>query len=340
MNLVESYLHANRQRFDLRRYGLDDGVSCLVLTPRFRASRHVVFLVMPRNAGEPALVAKVARLPGASASLEREASNLRALEALIPDDDMAAPRLLAFDSVGEWPLLLETALTGPLLTPEVIRARHDDACRAVLDWLLRLHGKRAEAVDYERLIDAPLRRFAAVFPLTRDERMLLERTWELTLPLTQTPLPVFMEHGDLSHPNIVWRRDGRIGVIDWELADPNGLPAQDLFFFLTYAGFASADAGNTGDYTGAFRQTFFGAGAWALPLVEAYASAVGLSSPQLTALFVACWARYVVGLLDRLEDVPASGDVVPEETAAWLRNNRYSVLWRYAVDHVDELGWV
>jgi len=38
--------------------------------------------------------------------------------------------------------------------------------------------------------------------------------------------------------------------------------------------------------------------------------------------------------------VPASGDVVPEETAAWLRNNRYSVLWRYAVDHVDELGWV
>lgn len=340
MNLVATYLRAHRQRLQLERYGLGVASSSLVLTPRFRASRHVVFLVMPEGGSAPALVAKVARLPGASASLEREAENLRLVEALNPEDAGGAPRLLAFDSVDGWPLLLETALVGPLMTPDSIRARREASCSAVLKWLLRLHdgGRAAALVDFTAAVDAPLRRFADTFPLAGDEAELLERTRALAAPLAAARLPAVLEHGDLSHPNIVWLDDRRVGVIDWELASAGGLPAHDLFFFLSYAGFASFNAGKTGDYTGAFARTFFSADAWAYPYIESYAHALRLSPEQLTGLFVVCWARYLTGLIDRLEGV-VTGGRVPDETAAWLRANRYFALWRYAVEHVESLAW-
>ncbi len=84
MNSVLTFLHSNRQRLDLARYGATAQLSSIVLTPRFRASSHVVFLVMARGRSEPLLVAKVPRLANATASIEREVAGLRAVQSLRP----------------------------------------------------------------------------------------------------------------------------------------------------------------------------------------------------------------------------------------------------------------
>jgi hypothetical protein len=184
-----------------------------------------------------------------------------------------------------------------------------------------------------------LRYFEDVFPLSAEEKRLLERTTELVTPLGEMSLPLVFEHGDLCHPNIFLLKDGGAGVVDWELAEPFGLPTYDLFFFLTYATFAWYRAHSAGNYLPAFRLAFFGHEAWARPYVETYAGQLRLPSDALTPLFVLCWARYVVSLLIRLNGAEHPPGRLGSETVAWLRANRYYTLWQHTVTHVNELDW-
>jgi aminoglycoside phosphotransferase (APT) family kinase protein len=135
-----------------------------------------------------------------------------------------------------------------------------------------------------------------------------------------------VEHGDLSHPNLIRLSDGRLGVVDWELAEPRGLPLHDLLVFLAYALSATTHARTTDEHLAAFRG-FFTAD-WPRLAVASYSAALGLERELLPALFVACWARYTAALLARL--APAR-DPAPE-LRNWLRGNRYFRYWRQAVE--------
>jgi hypothetical protein len=130
--------------------------------------------------------------------------------------------------------------------------------------------------------------------------------------------------------------DARLGVVDWELAAPQGLPAYDLFFFLTYVAFAKGNARTNAHYLAAFQAAFFDPTAWARPWVRRYADALQLPEHWLTPLFVVAWLRYMAGLVGRLG--PGEGRL-GRETAMWLRENRYYALWRYAARHAHALRW-
>lgn len=341
MNTVLTFLEANRQRLALERYGVPQQLSCVVVTPRFRASSHVVFLILARGRPEPLLVAKVPRLAGASIGVEREVANLRAVQALRADGFDSIPRVVAFEEYHDRPILVETALTGRPMDPSTVRRDLTGCCQAVIDWLAEVQrpARAARAIWFERLVERPLRSFEAIFPLASEEMEALQRTWELVAPLRDADLPLVFEHGDLSHPNLMLLRDGGLGVVDWELAEPEGLPAYDLFFFLTYAAFALRNARSNGDYLAAFHQAFFGRSAWARPYVAAYARQLHLAPGLLTPLFVLCWARYLTSLLLRLGDAARPQGRLEPATATWLRANRYYALWRHAVAHAGELEW-
>ena len=47
-----------------------------------------------------------------------------------------------------------------------------------------------------------------------------------------TPLPSFWVHGDFTPWNLKWSGDLSLMALDWEEAQPNGLPLQDLFHYL------------------------------------------------------------------------------------------------------------
>lgn len=344
MNTILTFLETNRRRLDLERYGAPGRLSCVIVTPRFRASSHVVFLVLAAGRPDPVLVAKVPRLAGAAVSVEREVANLRAVQSIRAEGFDSIPRVVAFEEYRGRPVLVETALTGRPMDPATVRRDRAGCCDAVTGWLAGVQQPaRVPAGDdpgwFERLVERPLHHFAAVFPLSDEETRLLERTWELVAPLRDARLPLVFEHGDLSHPNILLLKDGGPGVIDWELAEPRGLPAYDLFFFLTYAAFAVGNAHASGDYLSAFRSAFFGRAAWARPYVAAYAGRLGLPPETITPLFVLCWARYIASLLLRLGDAGQPDGQLGPDTATWLRANRYYALWRHTVAHVGELEW-
>ena len=336
MNGVLNFLESNRERLALDRYGVGKPISWLMVTPRFRASRHVVFLILDRATSEPALVVKVPRLSGHNRQVEREAANLRSAGAVYAE---GIPQVIACEPYGDRTILVETALQGEPMGPTMVRRRPAECCRRMLHWLRG--GEIVQNSDdwFERLIEQPLEQFASRFPLTAKEQRCLRATREVIEPLRGSGIPLVLEHGDLSHPNLLMLPDGQIGVIDWELAQPRGLPAQDLFFFLTYVALARAKADTWKAQAGAFDAAFFGPEPWASPYIADYARAFDLPGGILPALFIACWVRRVAGLVNRLDGESDGCDTLSVETAAWIRQDRYYRLWNHALGRVGEMAW-
>lgn len=340
MNVAAAYLERNWERLGLPSPDASDRLVWVAVTPRFRASAHVVFMALADGSPDPVLVAKVSRLPGGADTLLREAENLRAVQAARAGGFDSVPRLVAEDDVADSRLLVETGLAGRVLSAAMVRRRPQACAEALLAWLTELHSAtlRVPADDddvFDRLVVQPLRDLARWLPPGSGADVLVALTAELVRPLRELAVPLVMEHGDLSAPNILVSRSGELGVVDWELAQPRGLPAQDLYFGLTYLAFARAGAARPAEYLAAFHGAFFGPDAWAAPYVERYAASLRLPREALVPLFVACWGRYVARRAARLHD-PVDGRL-GGETAAWLAQDRFHACWQYTVRNADAL---
>jgi aminoglycoside phosphotransferase len=350
MSFALSFLE--RHPVVLERAGVDPSAprSFTLLTPRFRTSRHVVYLVFAGRP-QPALVLKVPRLPGDDAAVEHEATVLRAIETADPELPNRVPRVLAVERYRGRAVLAETALRGDAMDPACVRKRVAECCAATTDWLIRLAscgatGAQPPSVESTR----PLRRLEhasrqvvapagdKLFEHFPAIAALVQETREATAALTDAGLRPAIEHGDVSHPNILWGDDG-IGIVDWESANLNGLPAADLFFFLAYVALARRGAHNATAQFAAWHEAFFGKRAWAWCHVARYADRIGLKHNWLVPLFVLCWAHQTARLAHRLAGsalMLSSGDF------AWLRSHRWLIWWQYALSHRRELeaqGW-
>lgn len=332
MTTVAAYLRSAAERGLAERLG-DEAE--LLLTPRWPTSRHVIALIVTPGSTTPSLVAKMPRLSGGGAGLEREAANLRALHNCSPTEFPAAPRLVAFEQFAGTPILVQTALAGRTITPAMLRRRNaTSVVQAAVEWATALPRTQVMHPDTwaQELIDKPLEQFGSVLAdageaLTRATRTLLE-------PLRRTPIPLVFEHGDLSHPNLILLGDGRLGVIDWELARPQGLPGHDLTFFLAYVASARKRPASREDEVAAFDDAFVGPRAWGRPILERYAAELGVERTLLAPLVLACWARYTVQLLARIAGERRGG----AEAERALAEYPYHDYWRYAVERFDDLA--
>ena len=310
-------------------------LSFILLTPRFRTSRHAVSLLTPPGSTEPTLVAKRPRLADDLEGIAREASVIGVVKASSGTAG-TVPRVVAFEPSAPQPVLVETALAGETITPAMLRGSPSTYVDAIVSWLARLPTAPAESDPswYVRLVERPLELFAEGFPAEAEESRLVDRTLSLVEPIRNTSFPLVVEHGDLSHPNLIRLRDGRVGVLDWELGEERGLPFHDLCFFLAYVAFATRQARETTELVAAFDEAFIGLDAWAAPTLRAYADGLGIQANVLVPLFVCCWARYTSRLVARAEGEPG-GEEQNVDTSKWLRGNRYYALWKRAVEQAE-----
>lgn len=337
MNTVQEFVARNRERLDLAGLPAPERLACVLLTPRFRASAHVVFLLFDADPADPVLVAKAARLPSGAGALEREAGILREVHAARPGGFASVPRPLACDDHAGTRILLETAVPGRVLRPALARRRADAYAEGLTTWVLELGRAtlhRPAAGDAERLVDAPLGALERELPCVADEEGLAARTREATRALTAAAVPRVLTHGDLGAPNLLVSRDGAVGVVDWETAEPRGLPGQDLVFALTYLAFARRGAATPAASVAAFHEAFYSPRPWARPHLERYAGELGFPAALLEPLIVASWMRYVVALASRLGTGPGA-PASRRETGEWLRGNRYHALWRHALREAE-----
>jgi len=314
-------------------------MQAVMATPRFASSRNVVFLMGPEDRSEPSLVAKVARLGGRDEGLAREASNLLALQRSWPGAE-CVPHLVAHGVLHGHQILLETAVHGRVMSADFVRRRPSECIDAVIDWLIEHHD--SSNVDAEvggmfpTLIEQPLHRLETLLAGVPEARVLLAIVAKEAEALRTAGLPTVFEHGDLSAPNLLLQADGHAGVLDWELANPHGLPAVDAYFFLAFAANAIRRAREPREYVDAFAGAFFGRDAWARPHIFRYAAAIGLPADTLTALFLLCWTRYLAAVPVR--QAWAVGGNVDRLPADEITQDKYWHLWKYAVEHVDEFS--
>lgn len=351
MNTVLAALVARTGDSGLESYGVSAPVSCVLLTPRFRASRHVVFLIFPRGAADPALVAKVPRLAGDTSGVDRERVVLTAAQDAREGGYATIPRIVAYEELSGMAILVESALVGLPLTPERVRRDPSGAIAAVLAWLEELPSSETSVYQerFVRLIEDPLSRFGSA--LGREASELVGRTLELLEPLREFPLPAVVEHGDLSHPNLLSLRSGQIGVVDWELAHFEGFPTHDLFFFVNFVSAALARASTPDQQVRALHDALIRPTGWARDIVSTYALRMGIEHRYLAPLLVACFGRYTAGVFGRLGGSAGIGgppDRYPRdrsdasreaELARMIRADRHYALWQHAVAYVDELAW-
>jgi aminoglycoside phosphotransferase (APT) family kinase protein len=140
---------------------------------------------------------------------------------------------------------------------------------------------------------------------------LADRTAQILGAFGDVAVPAVLEHGDLAPPNLLRLRDGRLGVVDWEVADHEGLPLGDLLFF--------------GDFVaGHVPERDTRPGPTRLPpavgdAVERQAVYLDIDLTLLPALRLAMWARWADRQLARFVDrtIPLEERLPARHVRSW-----------------------
>jgi aminoglycoside phosphotransferase (APT) family kinase protein len=288
-----------------------DGCRQLLVTPRFRTSRHVIELVPDHTGSSVALVVKLPRLAGDTSGIEHEAATLRELAQRWPEGVGSFPEVRELRLDGGRPRLVETGVHGSALTHRAVARRPVAAVQAVRQWLeaLPITGStRTDPSWFARLVETPLERLAQECGHDPEIRELVQRTIELSAPLRQCELPLVFEHGDVTCPNVFVDNHGAVAAVDWELAEPAGLPGTDLLHFLAFVAFAIEGVHDVDGQVRAFTGAFFGPRPWAAVIARSHLRDRCVEGDILEPLLIATWGRYAAHVVPRLHHLARATD--------------------------------
>ena len=303
MNLVERFVVSEAGAALTQRWR---PAGSIVLTPRYPDSRHVVVLLLDR-AGRPRLVGKVVRAPADPSTLDREAAVLTAVGTDRPAEGArSVPRLLALEWVQGHRLLLQTAVEGTTLTHATARRRPEHWWHLVDRWLTTLPRQPADAVPPSWLehylgADVTLARntLAGAGALTGALEHTFDRTVEAVERLQSAAPFVVVEHGDLSHPNLMVGPAG-VGAVDWETGDPVGLPGVDAATFLAFLEFSRARVHGTTGEVGIYRRTLLSHDGSGRRHLSRHLDDVGVGTARIDDVLATTWAKAALSAFGRL----------------------------------------
>lgn len=358
MNLILSFLQENYEALKLQQFGAPDSFSTVMITPQVHRSSHVEFHIMAKDNPTPVLVAKLPRTPASHVLLQQEYENLQKLQAKLGDYRPHLPTTISYRTYHETPILLQLPIIGQPIGPRTKTELLHHCWQQITTWQIELQqfqqiqraSTRPETARtnwFDRLVERPIRYLTKYFPITEREVRLLVRTWDLVQPLRETPLPLVFSHGNLAKYNVRLIDSQDVGILQWDLAEPYGLPACDLFHLFGTAAISLDIATSRSAYIGAVQRAFFEQERWAQRYMQQYSTALQLAPSVLTALFVMTWLQSMVNTLLRLGHVPITSDPATmshyEEcstnTAQWLRKRPSFLLWEYAIDHAPSFRW-
>lgn len=209
--------------------------SWLLLTGGQRSVNKVVGLPFSPDGAEPDAVVKFSRVAEADTALEREAAALEVVAAERPSL-AGVPRVRSLGRRGGRAVLVESRIDGPPLIESLTSETLPELARGVTAWLLDLAGRPQPVAEQEwrpRLVEERLNLFESQF----GEALGAEELGALRQRLGRIgDLHLVVEHRDCSPWNVVLTGSGP-ALLDWESADPQGLPALDLVYFLAHAAF-------------------------------------------------------------------------------------------------------
>ena len=257
-------------------------------------TQKVLFVIAPPDTATPSHVVKLTREPSVNARLETERDALRRLETLGLADGGGIPRVRFAGRHAGLAVVGETAVDG---LPLSLSGGADPLGRPIvgaIDWLVEL-GRRSMRMVAPTDVAAALahlhERYVALCqpPTAEVERLHAAIS---TIADSTAPFPIVFQHGDAGTWNLLVTPDERVVFLDWENAEPAGMPLWDMFYLLR------SHAVGVGRRKGARRRLtavdrfLFDRSVLSELVVEAttrYVSAIRLDPAMVEPLFHLCW---------------------------------------------------
>lgn len=280
-----------------RRWGLS--------APGDYPSQKVIFFLFDGDAGAPENIVKITRDPALNSRLENEWRALTLLAGTEVGASVPRPRFLGRHT--GLAVLGETAIDGVFFKQRTHLTPDCPFARAATDWLVKLGGATAHppsggAAAVGAALERLLADFTAVYRIGEaHERFLAEQV--AVVAQAGNGLPLVFQHGDPGPWNLMVTADGAPAFLDWEAAEPEGMPLWDLFHFLRSYGLAVSRAAGTHDAMRSFEQQFLAdseLGAFVVGATRSACAATGLSPRLVEPLFHLCWMHRAIKEAARL----------------------------------------
>jgi hypothetical protein len=266
-------------------------LSTLLVTRGKRSINKAVALIFAESHAQPLLAIKRARVPESVPPMRNEAEVLQAIQDR-PRGIQGAPRVLFCQELDGFVTLAETFVQGrpvaEVLSPQNCRALALQAA----DWSADLAQPTCPVprdIWWGRLIEPVISDFDRAFGPAIDRGALQE---SLAVLSSLGPLPLVCEQRDFSPWNLLLATNGRLGVLDWESAERQGLPGLDLIYCLTYFSAYLDGSIYSGRLWEARRRCSVPGtemGSIAQECFERYLGKVGISAAALHPLAVLTW---------------------------------------------------
>jgi glycosyltransferase involved in cell wall biosynthesis len=267
--------------------GVPVSPSCplLLLTTGHRSINKAVGLAFEAGEELPAKAVKFARVPEAESGLECEAEVLRRLREERPNLE-GVPRLVGEGSRNGRLAVVQEAVAGESLLDALRPGNFEEVALKVTRLLVELAttGDPAPSADWRRrLVAEPLDWFERHFGPAPGAEETLTGLGEL---------PATVEHRDCSPWNVLLRPGGDPVLLDWESAEPAGLPGPDLVYFLANCAFVldgALESGRTRESYARLLDPASPHGRVAAAATAAYAEALGISAEDFRRLRLLTW---------------------------------------------------
>jgi hypothetical protein len=268
---------------------------------RYR-SKKVVFFVFGADGAGPDHVVKLTRHADLNHRLENEWHALSRLGAL-GIDGVPVPTFL--EHHAGLALLGQRALVGAALRP-TLEARGVAEAAAASAWLEGLASRTVRHVPAGEVAAALadlVDRYERLYRPDPEERAQL-RAQVRAIDGHPDAFPLVFQHGDPGAWNALSTPGGGVAFLDWEAADPAGMPLWDLLYFLRSYGVGAARAtGGPRDALGAFTRVYLAGSGLADLLTAAvgsYCARIGLDRRLVPPLYHLCWLHRAIKEATRL----------------------------------------
>ena len=259
-------------------------------------TRKVLIFLYNRDHGTPEYIAKMTRDPAFNPRLENEHRALVLLKEMGIDDTECLPQVVFFGYHSELAVVGETVVVGDDFREKTTASADCPYALDAISWLTELGASTADLISatpeevsagLERLFS----RFMEIYQLDQEHCQFLV---EQINRIKESPeaFPLVFQHGDPGTWNVKISANGKAAFLDWEAAEPKGMPLWDLFYFLrSYCTWAASTQGVRNSLEG-FERHFIQESPLSSLVMDAvrnYCERVNLPRDMVEPLFYTCW---------------------------------------------------
>jgi hypothetical protein len=275
-------------------------------------TQKVLLYLLPGDDATPSIVVKLTRDASVNARLETERDALRHLESLGLAVGGRLPTVRFAGRHAGLAIVGEAAIDGSPYIQAMSPEPADGIIIDASDWLIELGTVTARMTApsdvASALLDLHGRYLALCQPSSAEADRL--RAAIDAIAASTAPFPVVFQHGDPGTWNLLVGPEGRVAFLDWENAEPDGMPLWDVLYLLRSQAVVVGRRAGTRRRLAAIERFMFERSPLSdlvVDVVARYVDRVRLDPALVEPLFHLCWMHQALKEATRVTPAQVRG---------------------------------